>query len=348
MRLKERLGGNLLWIPSTVLLRLGGVPQTPPCLTEWDFGTLGRGGNLFCNHTRLILGNGSSIRFWDNVWCGEMTLKEAFPVLYDIACDKDALIATHLVLKSESYQWDVSFFRAAHDWEVDVLTSFFTLLQSTIVDCEGEDQLCWSPSHKGKFDVRSFYKALACKEALHFPWKSFWWTKVPLKVAFFAWAATLGKILTLDNLRKMRVIVIDRYCICKMNVESVDHLLLHCEVARANLQSLQSVLGCLFGWQIYSLADGWVVALEVRLCRRWFIVTFCGACGGNVTVDSSRIKKEPLRSSFPLSFILCTLGRLCSSPLQCLVLMFSLFCFLLLLSRLSCIFSVYLIALCIF
>jgi hypothetical protein len=144
-----------------------------------------KGWSLFCSHTRLILENESRIRFWDDVWCGEMLIKKAFLVVYDIAHDKDALVTAHLVLEDGSYQWDVSFFRAAHDWEVDILTSFFTLLYSTRVDCEGEDQLWWSPSHKGKFDVRSFYKALACKEAFHFPWKSIWRTKVLLKVAFF-------------------------------------------------------------------------------------------------------------------------------------------------------------------
>jgi len=95
----------------------------------------------------------------------------------------------------------------------------------------GGDKLWWSPSRKGKFNVRSFYKILAYKEIAHFPWKSIWWTKVPLKVAFFAWVAALGKIFTLDNLRKMQVIVIDRCCMCKKNGESMDHLLLHCEVA---------------------------------------------------------------------------------------------------------------------
>jgi len=150
-----------------------------------------------------------------------------------IARDKDALVADHLVVGSGSYQWDVSFFRAAHDWEVDSLASFFSLLYLTRVDGDGEDRLWWSPSHKEKFDVRFFYKVLACKEGIHFPWKSIWRTMVPLKVAFFAWTAAQRKILTLDNLRKKRVIVIDRCCMCKMNGESVDHLLLHCEVARA-------------------------------------------------------------------------------------------------------------------
>jgi hypothetical protein len=61
----------------------------------------------------LILENGSTIRFLDDVWCGEMFLKEAFTVLYGIACDKDALVAAHLVSKSGSFKWDVSFIRAA-------------------------------------------------------------------------------------------------------------------------------------------------------------------------------------------------------------------------------------------
>jgi hypothetical protein len=42
-------------------------------------------------------------------------------------------------------------------------------------------------------------------------------------------AAPLGRILTLDNLRKMNVIVVDWSYMCKMSGESID---LHCEVAR--------------------------------------------------------------------------------------------------------------------
>lgn len=42
----------------------------------------------------------------------------------------------------------------------------------------------------------------------------------------------LGKILTMDNLRKMHIIVVDWYCICKMSRETIDHLLLYCEVTR--------------------------------------------------------------------------------------------------------------------
>jgi len=114
-----------------------------------------------------------------------MPLKEAFPSLYDIACDKNLLVAAHLILKNVSFQWDVRFIRAAHDWEVDVLASFFTLLYSIRLDRDGKDKLWWSPSRKGKFDVRSFYKILAYKATTNFPWKSFWRTKVSFKSGLF-------------------------------------------------------------------------------------------------------------------------------------------------------------------
>jgi hypothetical protein len=62
-----------------------------------------KGLSLFCSHTRFILGDGAMIRFWDDVWCGEMSLKEAFPILYGIARDKNVLVAAHLVSKNGSF-----------------------------------------------------------------------------------------------------------------------------------------------------------------------------------------------------------------------------------------------------
>jgi hypothetical protein len=98
-----------------------------------------------------------------------MPLKEAFPGLYGVACDKNMLVAGHLILENRSFQWGVRFILAAHDREVDVLASFFTLLYSIRLDRDGEDKLWWSPSRKGKFDIRSFYKTLSYREIVFFP-----------------------------------------------------------------------------------------------------------------------------------------------------------------------------------
>jgi hypothetical protein len=97
-----------------------------------------------------------------------------------------------------------------------------------------EDKLWWIPTKRGLFKVKSFYSSLACIEGSRFPWKSVWQTQVPLMAAFFEWSAALGKILTMENLMKWHVIVMDKCFMCKSNGELVDHLLLHCEVAYAN------------------------------------------------------------------------------------------------------------------
>jgi hypothetical protein len=55
--------------------------------------------------------------------------------------------------------------------------------------------------------------------------------EVEMVTLFFIWTAASGKILTLDNFRKKHVIMMSWCCMCKKSGESIDHLLLHCEVA---------------------------------------------------------------------------------------------------------------------
>jgi hypothetical protein len=61
------------------------------------------------------MGDGSKIRFWNDSWCGDKALKEAFLDLYCIGHVKDASMADHLEVSSGFRQWNVSFIIAAHD-----------------------------------------------------------------------------------------------------------------------------------------------------------------------------------------------------------------------------------------
>ena len=80
--------------------------------------------------------------------------------------------------------------------------------------------------------------------------------------SFFSWSASLGKILTTDNLRKRRIVVLDWCYMCKRCGESVDHLLLHCSLAR-ELWSLVFFFFFLFGLH-------WVMPLKViELFESW-------------------------------------------------------------------------------
>jgi hypothetical protein len=54
------------------------------------------GWRLFFRHTSFEMGDGFKIKFWDDVWCGEMTLKEAFPDLYNFTRVKDVYVVVNL------------------------------------------------------------------------------------------------------------------------------------------------------------------------------------------------------------------------------------------------------------
>jgi hypothetical protein len=119
-----------------------------------------------------------------------------------------------------------------HDWEMDLVTLLFDLLHSIRLRQGGEDKICWIPSKRQTFEVRYFYHALFSLASSSFSWKNMWKVKAPSRVVFFVWTTTLRKILTFNNLGKRNVIVVDQCCMCKRSGESIDHLLLHCEVAR--------------------------------------------------------------------------------------------------------------------
>ena len=153
------------------------------------------------------------------------------------------------------------------------------LIYSQVISLRVSDTLCWNPSRRGIFEVRSYYFVLIQPHPEeNFPWKYVWRAKVPPRVAFFTWTAALGKILTTENLRKRRVIILDWCCMCKSSRESTDHLLLHCPVA----WELWSMVWILFGtlWvmprSVVDLLTCWMGSLgNSEAGKVWKMIPHC-------------------------------------------------------------------------
>jgi hypothetical protein len=207
-----------------------------------------------------------------------MALKEAFPELFVISQDKDASVADLMSFPNDRLHWDFHFVRNVQDWELESLTNFMDLLYSCSLKGVGEDRLCWRNRATKGFTVKDYYVCLCPPVVASFPWKIIWKAKVPPRIAFFSWTAALGKILTIDNLRKRHLIIIDRCCLCKLNGESVDHLLLHCPLAR----ELWSMVFGLFGldWvmpcKVIQLWAAWQIrSADLRNMAIWRMVPHC-------------------------------------------------------------------------
>ena len=63
------------------------------------------------------------------------------------------------------------------------------------------------------------------------------------KWVFFAWEASWGKVLTLDQLKKRGWILANRCFLCCEEEETIDHILIHCTRVRV----LWELLFALFG-----------------------------------------------------------------------------------------------------
>jgi hypothetical protein len=74
---------------------------------------------------RVEIGNGSRVLFWQEVWCGEQPLMNAFPALFTIACAKEAWVEENMDIVNGAIHWNVLFIRLMHDWELEEVSRFF-------------------------------------------------------------------------------------------------------------------------------------------------------------------------------------------------------------------------------
>lgn len=69
-------------------------------------------------------------------------MKATFSKLFSIARYKEALVADHVQFSNGNLQWNISFTRLMHDWEVDLVTLFFDILYSLMLRQGGLDKIC--------------------------------------------------------------------------------------------------------------------------------------------------------------------------------------------------------------
>jgi hypothetical protein len=167
--------------------------------------------------------------------------------LFGIARVRYAFVADLLRLSDGVILWDLSFTKSVQDWELESLSIFLDLLFLTSVRGDGVDKICWRLPEGAQFSFGSYFRSMSGSIAVSFSWKLIWKSCVPSRVAFFFFRA-LGKILTVDNLRRRHIVVLDWCCICKCNGESVDHLLLQCPIAYEMCSMLFGVIWYILGY----------------------------------------------------------------------------------------------------
>ncbi|KAL6348571.1 hypothetical protein AAG906_016083 [Vitis piasezkii] len=147
------------------------------------------------------VGKGNKIRFWTDPWCGNNVLSQSFPNLFAMAAQRNATVEEMWDQNFGQGGWNLRFLRAFNDWELDTVGNLLDVLREHRVTLE-EDSVIWKEGRDGLFRVKRAYSVLASPIVAEFPNSNIWVDRVPTKIAFFAWEAAWGKVLTLDRLQR--------------------------------------------------------------------------------------------------------------------------------------------------
>jgi hypothetical protein len=137
---------------------------------------------FFFGHGSFSIRDGSEIRFWEDKWLGNASLREQYPALYAIVRHKGDTRAHVLDSNPPNVTFRRTFFGPRQvSW--DALLLRLANIQLTT----GKDIFQWNLHENGKFSVASLYNALILSDSPVYDNKKIWKMKIPLKNKKIAW-----------------------------------------------------------------------------------------------------------------------------------------------------------------
>ena len=173
------------------------------------------------------VGDGSSISFWDDDWCGDRPLKLLFPRVYALDYAKSCTIAERLRL----LDWFSAFRRPPRGG--DELLQYTTLRASIaqITLTSQKDGWIWSHGSSVGYSVASARGVIDAAILDVDPVATRWNRLVPAKVNVFLWRLKLNKIPTRVNLDRRGIDIGSVLCpVCGSDVETINHLFFTCDM----------------------------------------------------------------------------------------------------------------------
>ena len=130
--------------------------------------------------------------------------------------------------------------------------SLITRVRGRKINLVEEYKMVWKATKDGSYTVKSnLYVLEGGRGAEPFPKRLVWNKLVPTKVGFFVWEACWGKVLTLDQLKRIGFSLANRFYRCGEEEENIDHLLIHCLKIRTF-------------WLLTALDIAWVKPLLIK------------------------------------------------------------------------------------
>jgi hypothetical protein len=175
----------------------------------------------FFNRGFFKVGNGMTVRFWEDVWLADAPLCQQYPALYNIVQHKNVLVSTVMA----HTPLNITFRRGLSDNNWLQWLNLCQQLMAISLNSE-PDVFCWKLTDSGLFSVKSMYLDMMNGHTIYLR-KYLWKIKIPLKIKIFMWFLIYKVLLTKDNLAKRKWNGCQKCCFCD-STETVNHLFITC------------------------------------------------------------------------------------------------------------------------
>lgn len=153
---------------------------------------------------------------------------------------------------------------------LSILGLLIRLERADIGSGSDEDKRKWIPNEEFGFIVKSIFNIIYPR-AIHVKLATKIWRSVMLeKVCFFLWLLHFNKALTVDNLQKRCMGLVNTCVMCCHNEGTSSHLFIHCPFARDLWSEIFSrfLLTSVISETIPQLLDAWFHGLKRTLSTR--------------------------------------------------------------------------------
>jgi len=185
----------------------------------------------FHKEIKWKIGVGDKIRFWEDSWVNNNSLKSIYPRLYALSVDQGLKVKEVGSWVDSVWIWNLRWRRPGFEWEVALQEELSRTLAGFKLDREMKDCMTW----KGEdFSVKSAYECVtksdSCNKSIIF--EHLWMSRAFPNVQITAWRVLLDRLPTRINLSRRGVGVNTSLCaLCQKWPESAQHLFLECEFA---------------------------------------------------------------------------------------------------------------------
>lgn len=186
---------------------------------------------------RAKVGNGNNVRFWEEVWVGEVPLKLELPSLYHLCGDKECLVSDYW----EGDGWHITFRRALGDEDMKEWERLIVLLDDFRLN-EEPDHFEWVLDKLGRYTTRSMYRRLTFRGVSNRRMSKLWKSKLPNKIKIFAWLAVQDRLQSGVNLKNRNWEGSEKCILCGVD-ETSDHIFFNCAISRLVWFCFKEALG---------------------------------------------------------------------------------------------------------